>query len=162
VRASFVLLRNVVRVEDVPDPVEVVEAILERTPAERVQTIYGVPPFADARELLTMLALTFGRLLKACALRSVPPIIMLIETQGGTPDILAAARIVLHDWNAQKTPAPVRGRGHRDGAGAASGGTRTMRTARADGGCKQRTRTVCMRAQKHARRQRLRVCGYDG
>jgi nuclear GTP-binding protein len=69
VRASSVLLRNVVRVEDVPDPVEIVEAILERTPAERVQTIYGVPPFADARELLTMLALTFGRLLKACALR---------------------------------------------------------------------------------------------
>jgi nuclear GTP-binding protein len=71
-RASSVLLRNVVRVEDVPDPVEVVEAILERTPAERVQAIYGVPPFADARELLTMLALTSGRLLKACAFRSVP------------------------------------------------------------------------------------------
>jgi hypothetical protein len=51
---------------------------------------------------------------------------------------------------------------YADGAGAASGGPRTMQTTSADGGRKQRARTVCMRAQKRARRQRLRVCGYEG
>jgi hypothetical protein len=39
---------------------------------------------------------------------------------------------------------------HAEGAGAASGGSRTLQTASADGGRDQRAQTVCMRAQKSA------------
>ncbi|KAH9979529.1 P-loop containing nucleoside triphosphate hydrolase protein [Lactifluus volemus] len=84
---SSVLLRNVVRPEDVEDPISVVEEILARTQTERLMKIYNLPVFTSTLEFLTMLALSMGRLLK-----------------GGTPDILAAARQVLIDWNHQKIP----------------------------------------------------------
>ncbi|KAI0315678.1 P-loop containing nucleoside triphosphate hydrolase protein [Amylostereum chailletii] len=82
-----VLLRNVVKVEDVDDPISVVEQILARTEKEKIMKIYNLPDFTSALEFLTMLALNTGRLLK-----------------GGTPDILAASRVVLADWNHQKIP----------------------------------------------------------
>ncbi|EIW77743.1 P-loop containing nucleoside triphosphate hydrolase protein [Coniophora puteana RWD-64-598 SS2] len=84
---TSILLRNVVKVEDVDDPIAVVEEILARTAEETVQKIYNVPQFSSTIEFLTMLALSSGRLLK-----------------GGTPDVLAAARHVLMDWNHQKIP----------------------------------------------------------
>ncbi|KAE9401184.1 P-loop containing nucleoside triphosphate hydrolase protein [Gymnopus androsaceus JB14] len=91
-KKGSVLLRNVVKVEDVDDPIAVVEEILLRTEKEMIQKIYSLPDFTAAPELLTMqfltmLALSSGRLLK-----------------GGSPDILSAARQVLTDWNHQKIP----------------------------------------------------------
>ncbi|KAL0947929.1 hypothetical protein HGRIS_010560 [Hohenbuehelia grisea] len=82
-----VLLRNVVKVEDVDDPIVVVEEIVSRTPLETMQKIYNLPEYTSTLEFLTMLSLNTGRLLK-----------------GGTPDILGAARQVLSDWNHQKIP----------------------------------------------------------
>lgn len=84
---SSVLLRNVVKPEDVDDPISVVEEILARTQAEKLMNIYNLPTFNTTLEFLTMLALSTGRLLR-----------------GGTPDILAAARQVLVDWNHHKIP----------------------------------------------------------
>ncbi|KAF8491749.1 P-loop containing nucleoside triphosphate hydrolase protein [Russula emetica] len=86
-KESSVLLRNVVKPEDVDDPISVVEEILARTQTERLMKIYDLPMFYSTLEFLTMLALSTGRLLK-----------------GGTPDILSAARHVLVDWNHQKIP----------------------------------------------------------
>ncbi|KAF8876800.1 hypothetical protein CPB84DRAFT_382967 [Gymnopilus junonius] len=86
-KKSSVLLRNVVKVEDVEDPIAVVEEILDRTPHATVQKIYNLPESSSTLEFLTMLALTNGRLLK-----------------GGTPDLNSAARQVLTDWNQQKIP----------------------------------------------------------
>ncbi|KAH8105284.1 hypothetical protein BXZ70DRAFT_920196 [Cristinia sonorae] len=87
-------LRNVMKVEDVEDPIEVVEEILNRVPTETILKLYNLPPtepgqtpFGSTLEFLTMLALTSGKLLK-----------------GGTPDILGCARHVLNDWNHQKIP----------------------------------------------------------
>ncbi|KII90402.1 hypothetical protein PLICRDRAFT_38926 [Plicaturopsis crispa FD-325 SS-3] len=82
-----ILLRNVVKVEDIDDPIAVVEEILARTEPETIRKIYSLPEFSSTLEFLTMLALTSGRLLK-----------------GGTPDIIAASRHVLMDWNHQKIP----------------------------------------------------------
>ncbi|EGN97383.1 hypothetical protein SERLA73DRAFT_110594 [Serpula lacrymans var. lacrymans S7.3] len=82
-----ILLRNVVKVEDVEDPIAVVEDILARTNPDTIQKIYGLPQFTSTLEFLTMLALSSGRLLK-----------------GGTPDVLSAAKHVLMDWNHQKIP----------------------------------------------------------
>ncbi|ESK89938.1 hypothetical protein Moror_786 [Moniliophthora roreri MCA 2997] len=86
-KKGSVLLRNVVKVEDVDDPIAVVEEILARTAKETVQKIYNLPDFSATLEFLTMLALTSGRLLK-----------------GGTPDVTSAARQVITDWNHQKIP----------------------------------------------------------
>ncbi|KAI0743336.1 hypothetical protein C8Q80DRAFT_1180367 [Daedaleopsis nitida] len=82
-----VLLRNVIKVEDVADPVALVGEILARTDDATVKKLYRVEDFASPLEFLTMVALLNGRLLK-----------------GGTPDILAAARQVVTDWNHQKIP----------------------------------------------------------
>ncbi|KAG7087550.1 hypothetical protein E1B28_013506 [Marasmius oreades] len=86
-KKGSVLLRNVVKVEDVDDPIAVVEEILSRTAKETIQKIYNLPGFSSTLEFLTMLALTSGRLLK-----------------GGTPDITSTARQVITDWNHQKIP----------------------------------------------------------
>lgn len=86
-KKSSVLLRNVVKVEDVDDPIAVVEEILLRTGREPIRKIYNLPEYTDTLQFLTMLALNSGRLLK-----------------GGTPDITSAARQVLTDWNHQKIP----------------------------------------------------------
>ncbi|KIY44465.1 P-loop containing nucleoside triphosphate hydrolase protein, partial [Fistulina hepatica ATCC 64428] len=86
-KKGSVLLRNVVKVEDVEDPIAVVEEILVRTEQALLRKIYNLPQFGSTLEFLTMLALSAGKLLK-----------------GGTPDINAAARHVLTDWNHQKIP----------------------------------------------------------
>ncbi|TFK38498.1 P-loop containing nucleoside triphosphate hydrolase protein [Crucibulum laeve] len=86
-KKGSVLLRNVVKVEDVEDPIAVVEEIVTRTSHPTLQKIYNLPEFGTTLEFLTMLALSNGRLLK-----------------GGTPDINSAARQILSDWNHQKIP----------------------------------------------------------
>ncbi|KAJ3736305.1 hypothetical protein DFJ43DRAFT_605747 [Lentinula guzmanii] len=86
-KKGSVLLRNVVKVEDVDDPIAVVEEILIRTEKETMRKIYSLPEYNATLEFLTMLALSSGRLLK-----------------GGTPDITSAARQVITDWNHQKIP----------------------------------------------------------
>lgn len=78
-----ILLRNVVKVEDIEDPIAVgglfgtdiidgwianlavsVEEILARTEPETLQKLYNLPQFSSTLEFLTMLALNSGRLLK--------------------------------------------------------------------------------------------------
>ncbi|KAF9650422.1 P-loop containing nucleoside triphosphate hydrolase protein [Thelephora ganbajun] len=86
-KKDTVLLRNAIKVEDVEDPIALVEQILSRTDHELLKKIYNLPQVEETLKFLTMIALTTGRLLK-----------------GGTPDILAAARQVLTDWNREKIP----------------------------------------------------------
>jgi len=74
-----IFLRNVVKVEDIEDPLTVggwqwlpysfhwctvVEEIVARTPPELLQSIYKIPEYNSALEFLTVVALTNGRLLK--------------------------------------------------------------------------------------------------
>ncbi|KAI0089915.1 P-loop containing nucleoside triphosphate hydrolase protein [Irpex rosettiformis] len=83
-----VLLRNVVKVEDVEDPIAVVEEIIKRSDPETLIKIYNLPyMMPTTAEFLTMLALITGRLYK-----------------GGAPDVQAAARVVIQDWNNHKIP----------------------------------------------------------
>ena len=95
---SPVLLRNVVKPEDVDDPISVgrcallrahlldlnsrpllVEEILARAQTERLMTIYDLPTFSSTLEFLTMPALNTGRLLKASPISS--PSFLSFETQ---------------------------------------------------------------------------------
>lgn len=68
--------------------------------------IYNLPTFSSTLEFLTMLALSTGRLLKVSPVVSIffEAKIYFFSLQGGTPDILSAARHVLIDWNYQKIP----------------------------------------------------------
>ncbi|KAJ7462221.1 P-loop containing nucleoside triphosphate hydrolase protein [Mycena galericulata] len=86
-KAGNILLRNVVKVEDISDPIAVVEEILARTSPATIQKLYNLPEFKSTIEFLTMAALSSGRLLK-----------------GGTPDLTSTARHILTDWNHQKIP----------------------------------------------------------
>ncbi|KAH7091817.1 hypothetical protein BKA62DRAFT_626178, partial [Auriculariales sp. MPI-PUGE-AT-0066] len=81
------LLRNVLRVDKIADPVAVVKVIVARSDAETLQKLYKLPPFATLLEFLTMLALTTGRL-----------------GRDGAPDTAGAARVVFRDWNKSKIP----------------------------------------------------------
>jgi nuclear GTP-binding protein len=51
-------------VEDVEDPIALVEQILSRTDHNLLKTIYNLPQVEETLEFLTMMALTTGRLLK--------------------------------------------------------------------------------------------------
>ena len=63
-KKDTVLLRNAIKVEDVEDPIALVEQILSRTDHELLKKIYNLPQVEETLEFLTMIALTTGRLLK--------------------------------------------------------------------------------------------------
>ncbi|GAC95729.1 GTPase, predicted [Pseudozyma hubeiensis SY62] len=84
IRRQSALLRNVVKVELVEDPITPVEAILARVPREEVLEIYGLDWFeeGDAQDFLMRVAVGRGRM-----------------RGGGKLDLEGMARSVLHDWN---------------------------------------------------------------
>lgn len=79
------ILRNVVKLETLEDPVVPVDAILRRCDQRQIMEMYQVPTFSSTIEFLQQIAHRHGRLKK-----------------GGVPDTEGAARIVLQDWNGGK------------------------------------------------------------
>ena len=76
-------LKNVLRVETLRDPVAPVERILQRCDTAYMRQKYALAAeYRDTTEFLHLLSLSAGRLKK-----------------GGIPDAMAAARIVINDWN---------------------------------------------------------------
>jgi nuclear GTP-binding protein len=69
-------------VEKLEDPVAPITEILRRVPAKQLMALYKVGAFKDADGLLAAVAAARGKL-----------------KRGGTPDVRAAARILLADWN---------------------------------------------------------------
>ncbi|CDW94949.1 hypothetical protein [Sporisorium scitamineum] len=84
IRRQSALLRNVVKVELVEDPITPVEAIMARVEPEHLMQVYGLEWFqeGDAQDLLMRIAVQRGRM-----------------ARGGKIDIEGTARSVLHDWN---------------------------------------------------------------
>jgi len=80
-------LRNCVKVEQLEDPALPVAEIVKRCPAKQLMTLYKVPAFSDVDGFLVHVATARGKLRK-----------------GGTIDALAAAKIVLQDWNDGRIP----------------------------------------------------------
>ncbi|KAK6993652.1 guanine nucleotide-binding protein-like NSN1 isoform X1 [Biomphalaria glabrata] len=76
------VLRNVVKLEDLDDPIPCVEAILSRCQKMQMMLHYNIPDYKDVNEFLNLLATRMGKLRK-----------------GGIPDITRAARHMLQDWN---------------------------------------------------------------
>lgn len=84
IRRQSALLRNVVKVELVQDPITPVEAIMARVEPEHLKEVYGLEWFqqGDAQDMLMRIAVQRGRM-----------------ARGGKIDVEATARSVLHDWN---------------------------------------------------------------
>ena len=89
-----ILLRGVVRVENVENPEQYIAAVLEKTKPQHIQRTYDVGNFETATDFLEILARKGGRLLK-----------------GGEADVDGAAKMVLNDFVRGKipwfTPPPV-------------------------------------------------------
>ena len=82
-----ILLRGVVRVENVENPEQYIAAVLEKTKPQHIQRTYDVGTFETATEFLELLARKGGRLLK-----------------GGEADVDGAAKMVLNDFLRGKIP----------------------------------------------------------
>mmetsp|Transcript_13935 Transcript_13935/g.24422 ORF Transcript_13935/g.24422 Transcript_13935/m.24422 type:complete len:625 (+) Transcript_13935:237-2111(+) len=80
-------LRNAIKTERLEDPVAPVSEILKRVPAKQLMALYKIPTFKGVEELLAAVAGARGKLRK-----------------GGIPDMKAASRIVLQDWNDGRIP----------------------------------------------------------
>uniref|UniRef100_T2M4Z9 Guanine nucleotide-binding protein-like 3-like protein n=1 Tax=Hydra vulgaris TaxID=6087 RepID=T2M4Z9_HYDVU len=80
-----VILRNVVKVEQILDPIKPVEAILSRCEKTMIMQKYCVADYSDAHEFLVLFAKRLGKLKK-----------------GGVADVHASAKVLLQDWNSGK------------------------------------------------------------
>lgn len=84
---TSLLLRNALRVEQVEDPQIAVEAILQRCSQEMLMVLYQIPAFTTTQDFLLHVARARGKI----GARDIP-------------NLDAAARIVLKDWNTGKIP----------------------------------------------------------
>jgi nuclear GTP-binding protein len=89
-----ILLRGVVRVENVENPEQYIPAVLQKTKPQHVERTYNLKGYKDHIEFLELLARKGGRLL-----------------HGGQPDVDGVAKMVLNDFLRGKipwfTPPPV-------------------------------------------------------
>lgn len=82
-----ILLRGVVRVENVEYPEQYIAAVLERTKRQHIERTYSVSGYTTATQFLELLARKGGRLLK-----------------GGEADVNGVAKMVLNDFLRGKIP----------------------------------------------------------
>lgn len=80
--AIEVALKNAIRIETLDDPVAPIQAILRRCSRETLMVHYNIAEFQTCDQFLTYVARKLGRLRK-----------------GGRPDMNAAAKHVLTEWN---------------------------------------------------------------
>ncbi|KAL9104719.1 MAG: hypothetical protein Q9187_008870 [Circinaria calcarea] len=89
-----ILLRGVVRVENVENPEQYIAAVLSKTKPQHIERTYDIKGYSDSTEFLELLARKGGRLLK-----------------GGEADVDGVAKMVLNDFLRGKipwfTPPPV-------------------------------------------------------
>ncbi|KAJ3122803.1 GTPase required for pre-60S ribosomal subunit nuclear export and maturation [Nowakowskiella sp. JEL0407] len=82
-----VVLRGVVRVENVTMPEQYIEGVITKCKKVYLEKTYGVKGWNTSEEFLTMIAKKSGKLLK-----------------GGEPDVSTVAKTVLNDWIRGKIP----------------------------------------------------------
>ncbi|KAK9762158.1 GTPase required for pre-60S ribosomal subunit nuclear export and maturation [Basidiobolus ranarum] len=82
-----IVLKGVVRVENIKGPEDHIPQILERVRREYISRTYELDDWEDHVDFLTQLASKSGKLLK-----------------GGEPDLTAVAKMVLNDWLRGKIP----------------------------------------------------------
>jgi nuclear GTP-binding protein len=81
------VLRNVIKIDNLQDPFTPVAGILQKVDPVQLMTQYAIPDFTDLQSFLANIARRRGKL-----------------KRGGTPDLDSAAKIVLYDWVTGKIP----------------------------------------------------------
>jgi len=82
-----IVLKGVVRVENLLDPTVHIPALIERVKKEHLQKTYGVMEWKDSTDFLELYAQKTGKLLKK-----------------GEPDVVAVSKMILNDWIRGKIP----------------------------------------------------------
>jgi nuclear GTP-binding protein len=82
-----IVLKGVVRIENINQPEDYIPAVLERCKKEYLKRTYQLVDWDDATDFLTQLAVRGGKLLK-----------------GGEADMDTVAKMVLNDWIRGKIP----------------------------------------------------------
>ncbi|XP_043475681.1 guanine nucleotide-binding protein-like 3 homolog [Leptopilina heterotoma] len=82
---SSIALKNAVKIESIKDPFTPASLILKRISTPQLMELYDIHEFSTPEEFFTKKAARMGRF-----------------KRGGVPDMLAAARSVLTDWNSGK------------------------------------------------------------
>uniref|UniRef100_A0A2K6VK87 Nucleolar GTP-binding protein 2 n=1 Tax=Onchocerca volvulus TaxID=6282 RepID=A0A2K6VK87_ONCVO len=82
-----IILKGVVRVENVKDPINHVQGVLDRVRKQYLLKTYSIDPWDDMYDFLMKICIKTGRLLK-----------------GGEPDLNTAAKIVLNDFQRGRLP----------------------------------------------------------
>ena len=82
-----ILLRGVVRVENVEHPEQYIATVLKKTKTQHIERTYGIRGYSSSTEFLELMARKSGRLLK-----------------GGEADVDGAAKMVLNDFLRGKLP----------------------------------------------------------
>lgn len=82
-----IVLKGVVRVENVPQPEQYIDELLKRVKHEYILKTYSIDEFSSAEEFLEKLARKCGKLLK-----------------GAEPDLQTVAKMVLNDFQRGKLP----------------------------------------------------------
>jgi len=81
------ILKGVVRVENVKDPENHVQGVLDRVKTDHLKKTYGIDDWSDPEDFMTKVALKGGKLIK-----------------GGEPDMPTVAKMVLNDFQRGKLP----------------------------------------------------------
>ncbi|CAK9166986.1 unnamed protein product [Ilex paraguariensis] len=82
-----IVLKGVVRVTNLHDATEHIGEVLKRVKKEHLERAYKIKEWYDENDFLLQLCKLAGKLLK-----------------GGEPDLMTAAKMVLHDWQRGKIP----------------------------------------------------------
>lgn len=82
---SSVALKNAIKIQSLKDPFTPATAILKRISKPQIMEMYTIPEFFTPDEFFALKAQRMGKF-----------------RRGGIPDIIAAARSVLEDWNSGK------------------------------------------------------------
>ncbi|XP_058773764.1 nuclear/nucleolar GTPase 2-like [Vicia villosa] len=82
-----VVLKGVVRVTNLKDAADHIGEVLKRVKKEHLTRAYKIKEWVDENDFLLQLCKSSGKLLK-----------------GGEPDLMTAAKMILHDWQRGKIP----------------------------------------------------------
>ncbi|KAK9074187.1 hypothetical protein SSX86_006784 [Deinandra increscens subsp. villosa] len=82
-----IVLKGVVRVTNLHDATEHIGEVLKRVKKEHLERAYKIKEWEDENDFLVQLCKLSGKLLR-----------------GGEPDLMTAAKMVLHDWQRGKIP----------------------------------------------------------
>ncbi|KAJ3369921.1 Nucleolar GTP-binding protein 2 [Kappamyces sp. JEL0680] len=86
-----IILKGVVRVENIENTDEHIPTVLKRCKREYLAQTYGLTSWTDHMDFLSQIAYKSGKLLKA-------------YFQGGEPDVTTISKMVLNDWVRGKIP----------------------------------------------------------